>query len=79
MARNSEKRLSGLNRFLEAKETGEYSMTHALRPLLNRPSASADRKDFKAAKAATSELKCIPATPLMLIKTSLIVSLGYSG
>ena len=28
MARNSEKRLSGLNRFLEAKETSEHSMSH---------------------------------------------------
>ena len=56
MARNSEKRLSGLNRFLEAKETGEHSMgrTNTLSFWCNRY-----REKCKATETSIGGLLCV--------------------
>ena len=57
MARNSEKRLSGLNRFLEAKETGEPSME---RPTTLSSQWHPHREERKAAETFFGELQaCI--------------------
>lgn len=53
MARNSEKRLSGLNRFLEAKETGEYSINYTLTILTQ---STIHREELKAKATSISEL-----------------------
>ena len=64
MARNSEKRLSGLNRFLEAKETGEHSLgrTNTLSFWCNRY-----REKCKATETSIGGLLCVCVCPLLLI------------
>ena len=56
MARNSEKRLSGLNRFLEAKETGEQLTQSCTEPFSQVSRSTLRSEEFRAPETSTGEL-----------------------